>query len=100
MQSHIVLKPAADILLTASTSAVGFTETDIPKNVVAAILTIRQADANAKFNGDPAAGVGGGLFFAQNSVWEIEGRDNLVNVKFIRDSGTDAIINAAMFSGG
>jgi hypothetical protein len=33
------------------------------------------------------------------SVWEVEGRDILKDMVFIRDSGTDANLNFALISG-
>jgi hypothetical protein len=100
MQSHIVLKPSSNLSLTVSTAAVSLTETDIPNNVVGATLTVENADVRMRYDGtDPVGGAVGGLKMVDGSVWEVEGRDILKDMVFIRDSGTDANLNFALISG-
>ena len=93
MQGHIVLKPSDFVYSTVSTTSMALTA---PVAAVrGAIITIENADVRMRYDGvAPVAGAGGGQKMAQNSVWEIEGRDILVAMRFIRDAGTDAIVSA------
>lgn len=99
MQSHIVLKPSANVSVTVSNTSTPLTEP--AANVVGAIISIESADVRMRFDGTaPVAGAGGGFPMAEDSIWEFTGRDLLVGMRFIRDADTDAVVSAAYIMGG
>ena len=93
MQGHIVLKPSVNLGLTVSDSAVSFTETDIPSNVVGGILTVETNDVRMREDDtDPLrTGVDGAQLMVKNSIWEVNGRDILTSMSFIAP-GDDAFV--------
>ena len=100
MQGHIVLKPSSNLGLTISGTAVSFTETDIPNNVVGAIVTVESNDVRMRYDGtDPLkTGVDGAQLMKKDSIWEITGRDILVDMSFIAP-GSDAFVTMMCLAG-
>jgi len=92
MQTHIILSPGT---FHSSTISQTVSSLQVPgTDVVGVIITIDSADIRMRADGtDPVGGNGGGLKMTSGSVWEIEGREWIVNAKFIRDSTSDAVIN-------
>lgn len=81
MQTHIVLKPGPVTGSTITTTASSLTtpQTD----TVGAIITIESADVRMRWDGTaPTSSVGGGQLMKSDSVWEVTGRDLLVNMQF------------------
>lgn len=77
-----------------------FTATDIPNNVVGAIVTIETNDVRMRHDGtDPLrTGIDGAQLMASGSIWEITGRDLLTNMTFIAP-GDDAFVTMYCFKG-
>ena len=100
MQPHIVLKPSVNLGLTISSTVSSFAETDIPNDVIGAIVTIETNDVRMRYDGtDPdASGVDGAQLMKKDSVWEITGRDNLTSMVFVAP-GSDAFVTMACIKG-
>lgn len=99
MQTHIVLKPGANVHSTISTSAQYLTTPGY--DVVGAIIMVEDADVRMRWDGtDPVSGPGGGILMIAGSVWEYEGRDGLAAMKFIREDTTDAHVSRIDVKGG
>jgi len=99
MQGHIVLKPDDFVSITVSTTSVALA--DPPTGIVKGILTVESADIRMRADGTaPVGGAGGGLPMVDGSVWEIDHRDWFVDMRFIRDSDTDAVLSVHYVWGG
>lgn len=97
MQQHIVLKPGPVQGTTVSNTSTAFTtpQTD----TIGGIITIETADVRMRWDGTgPSAGVGGGQLMKKDSVWEVTGRDLLVDMRFFAESD-DAYVTLAELKG-
>lgn len=83
MQPHIVLKPGPVTVVDVGSAAVPLETPDTES--VAAIIVVENADVRMRWDGeDPTATVG--QIMKADSVWEVTGRDLLVNMRFIAES--------------
>ena len=96
MQSHIVLKPGP---VTGSTVTSTTSSLTTPQNdTVGAIITVETADVRMRWDGTaPTATVG--QLMKQDSVWEVTGRDLLVNMRFFA-AASDAYVTCSELKGG
>lgn len=97
MQQHLVLKPGpvTGSTISSTSSALTTPATD----TVGAIITIETNDVRMRWDGEAvAAGVGGGILMKKDSVWEVTGRDLLVDMRFFAE-GDDAYVSCAELRG-
>jgi len=95
MQGHIVLKPGPVTGSTITNTASSFTtpQTD----TVGAIITVETADVRMRWDGvDPVAGTG--QLMKADSVWEVTGRDLIVNMRLVAES-SDAYVTCSELKG-
>ena len=98
MQPHLVLKPSDNVFVTVSNVTISLPTP--PTDCVSGILTVETADVRMRWDSvDPAGGVGGGMIMAENSVWEVVGRDLFTAFRFIRNAGDDAYVSVAYMRG-
>lgn len=98
MQPHLVLKPSDNVFVTVSDTSIALPTP--PTDAISGILTVETADVRMRWDGeDPLAGVGGGMIMAENSVWEVVGRDLFSAFRFVRNAGADAYVSVAYMKG-
>jgi hypothetical protein len=97
MQSHIVLKPGAVTGVTVSSTTTALT---VPgTETVGAIITVETGDVRMRWDGvAPASGAGGGQLMKKDSVWEVTGRDIVVDMRFYAEAA-DAYVTCSELKG-